>query len=332
MYKIIFWSRIAIKELRYRTVILMIVFEAVGFYSVKPTKNITLEFVLISLVLALSYMSATAFNDVSDFEIDKLNIPKDNSRPLMIMDVTKHQLIIFGYAALMAATVIAMIISPLYILFAMSGIILSICYSLKPLRISYRGILAVLWLPLSYVVLSFTGGALVNGGLNSYSSKILLALYVSFIGRIILKDFRDVKGDKKFGKKTFLVRHGPKNTCFVAGIAWLVGDIILSFTLWAQFKFLIILIQPMVLLIFFGLYFLSREKVLVRQLTIIQFIGIIGNMMLIGLLTALCLSAYQYSTLKENVLIASVVIVYLVIAYKLVIDNKFILKDLLVVN
>ena len=247
-------------------------------------------------------MSATAFNDVSDFEIDKLNIPKDNSRPLMTMGVTKRQLTIFAYSSLFAAFAFAILVSPIYILFVLSGIVLSVFYSLKPVRISYRGILAVLWLPLSYVVLSFMGGSLINGGLNSYSLKILLALYISFIGRIILKDFRDVKGDKKFGKKTFLVRHGAKKTCFVAAASWLIGDIILSFTLWSQFRLLITLIQPMVLIVLACLYLLSKEKILPRELTIIQFIGIVGNMMLIGLLTALCVSAYNYSHLKENLI------------------------------
>ena len=37
---------------------------------------------------------------------------------------------------------------------------------------------------------------------------LLAGLYVGFIGRILLKDFRDVRGDALFGKRTFLVRHG----------------------------------------------------------------------------------------------------------------------------
>jgi len=326
MNNLIFWSQIALKELRYKTVILMIVFEAVGFFAVRPTKNITIDFILIALVLACSYMSATAFNDVSDYEIDKLNIPKDNSRPLMVMNVSKKQLTIFAYSALIASVIFAAAVSPIYVLFAISGIILSACYSLKPFRMSYRGILAALWLPLSYVVFSFMGGALVNGGLSSLSSKILIALYVSFIGRIILKDFRDVKGDKKFGKRTFLVRHGAIKTCIVAVLAWLVGDLILSLALWGQFKLLIVLLQPMIILIIASLYFLSNQKILSKQLIIIQFIGNTGNMILIALLTQLCVLAYHYSSLEENLLVLSAIIIYAVIGLNIYIKNKSIIK------
>jgi hypothetical protein len=38
-------------------------------------------------------------------------------------------------------------------------------------------------------------------------------LYVGFIGRIMLKDFPDVRGDALFGERTFLVRHGWRATC-----------------------------------------------------------------------------------------------------------------------
>ena len=110
MDRIIFWYQIAIKELRFRTLVLMVVFESVGYFSTRPTKNISLNFVLIALVLATQYMSATAFNDVSDFEIDKLNIPKDNSRPLMTMNISKKQLTIFAYSFLITSIILSLLI------------------------------------------------------------------------------------------------------------------------------------------------------------------------------------------------------------------------------
>jgi 4-hydroxybenzoate polyprenyltransferase len=46
---------------------------------------------------------------------------------------------------------------------------------------------------------------------------------VGFIGRIVLKDFRDVRGDVLFGKRTFLVRHGRVPTCRLSAVTWLAG-------------------------------------------------------------------------------------------------------------
>lgn len=272
-------------------------------------------------MLATQYMSATAFNDVSDFEIDKLNIPKDNSRPLMTMNISKKQLTIFAYSFLITSIILSLLISPIYIFYALSGIFLSVFYSIKPFAISHRGILASLWLPLSYVVLSFVGGASINGGLNSFSIKILIALYISFIGRIILKDFRDVVGDKKFGKKTFLVRHGAKLTCLVASSAWLIGDLVLSISLWSKFKLQVVLIQCVFVLIIYSLYLLSKEPRLKNQLIIIKFIGATSNITLIGLLTVLCLSAFNHPKYVNTSIYLSMVFFFGMIAGRIALEK-----------
>jgi 4-hydroxybenzoate polyprenyltransferase len=52
----------------------------------------------------------------------------------------------------------------------------------------------------------------------------LVGLYVGFIGRILLKDFRDLRGDAMFGKRTFLVRHGRQATCRFAAGGWIAGS------------------------------------------------------------------------------------------------------------
>jgi 4-hydroxybenzoate polyprenyltransferase len=40
---------------------------------------------------------------------------------------------------------------------------------------------------------------------------------------MLLKDFRDIKGDKKFGKKTFLIRYGAKATCVSSAVIWFLA-------------------------------------------------------------------------------------------------------------
>jgi hypothetical protein len=56
---------------------------------------------------------------------------------------------------------------------------------------------------------------------------LLAGLYVGFVGRILLKDFRDVRGDALFGKRTFLVRHGRRWTCGFSAACWTVGAVLL---------------------------------------------------------------------------------------------------------
>jgi 4-hydroxybenzoate polyprenyltransferase len=52
----------------------------------------------------------------------------------------------------------------------------------------------------------------------SDATIITVGLYMQFIGRIILKDYRDVKGDKAHGKMTFLLRYGNKSVCIVSAV------------------------------------------------------------------------------------------------------------------
>jgi 4-hydroxybenzoate polyprenyltransferase len=48
-----------------------------------------------------------------------------------------------------------------------------------------------------------------------------------FIGRIILKDFRDRKGDAKYHKPTFLLRFGKNATCLFSLACILAGGAVL---------------------------------------------------------------------------------------------------------
>lgn len=59
---------------------------------------------------------------------------------------------------------------------------------------------------------------------------LLAALYIGFVGRIILKDFRDLRGDALFGKRTFLVRHGRVWTCRVSALCWVAAAVLLVST------------------------------------------------------------------------------------------------------
>jgi 4-hydroxybenzoate polyprenyltransferase len=97
-------------------------------------------------------------------------------------------------------------------------------YSVRPIRIADRGSVAALTLPACYVVVPYLDGFLAADGRFAPSDALLLAgLYVGFIGRILLKDFRDVRGDALFGKRTFIVRHGRVVTCRVSASMGVVG-------------------------------------------------------------------------------------------------------------
>lgn len=284
----------------------MIVFEAIGYQIVKPDTSVSLNFGLAAIMFSALYVCATCFNDAADEEIDKINLPGDWSRPLMTTNVTGKQLQILGLIVLAIAVVVSVIIKPAYLFFVVAGAILNIFYSLPPIRISYRGIFASIWLSLSYVVVPFLAGALLRGSMTKTAWCVLFAMYGVFVSRILLKDFRDYKGDKKFGKLNFLVRHGPRLTCFVSAIAWLIGDLVAIYSLYKTQLLLVYLTQILTAVVLYELYILAHEKNYYKQLTEVAIIGRMGNALALALLTAVTLKAFRYTSTQNDLLIVLV--------------------------
>lgn len=170
------------------------------------------------LLMALWYMFSAGVNDVSDVEIDKINLAKSQDRPLISGDADRRGLtrllIVLAVVILALSTVLSvrgMVVSAVML-------VLSCAYSLPPARLSYRGLVAQLLLPIGYVAYPFYLGFLAVGGVGLTSQHILLAiaLYAGFVSRVLLKDFRDVIGDAKYGKHTFLLRHGVRTTTYLS--------------------------------------------------------------------------------------------------------------------
>ncbi len=164
------------------------------------------------VVVAFLVFSVT-INDIADEAIDRVNLSGDANRPLVVGTGTRRELavmaVVSGCMALAGAALLAW---PALIVVA-CGLLTSAAYSLGPVRIADRGVVASLVLPACYVAVPFLLGVFsVRASIGWRQCELLGGLYLGFIGRIVLKDFRDVKGDALFGKRTFLVRYGRKPT------------------------------------------------------------------------------------------------------------------------
>lgn len=290
--------------LRFRTVLMMLLFTAIGEAASRTQAGFEYKLFFVLPILGALFIHVTTINDIADEEIDKINLSSDLSRPLVTSHTKRSDLLILSFLALFIAFIGAFIIRPTLILFVAITPILSYIYSMPPMRISYRGILASLLLPLIYVAIPYGMGIYLHPkAVTSENIILLLGLYVSFIGRIILKDFRDVKGDKKFGKLTFLVRYGAYTTCEAAGIAWVIGDLILINLYTHTEPFLVILLQPLVIAILFTLYKLAHEKYVPCQLTLVNLIGRLGNSIALCVLAMLTLRLQQHSIFGKDILL-----------------------------
>ncbi len=293
------WAILATKMLRIRTVLMMWLFMALGDAATKTTTHLDWRLAPLALIIALLFINATSVNDLADEEIDKVNLPGHRLRPLT-GGTAKSKLRRLGVVAGIIAGLIALTIGPAVVGLVIAAILMNWAYSRPPLRISYRGILAPLFLALCYVAIPFLIGASLN--LDDWPPRVfglLVGLYVTFIGRVILKDFRDVEGDRQFGKRTFLVRHGQRLTCQVSAAAWLAGDIIIIGLFLRSDLWFTLLLQPLVLAVLWTLNRLAHEARLDQQLVLVSLVGRLGNAMALLLLTILTLGQYGYSLAQK---------------------------------
>jgi 4-hydroxybenzoate polyprenyltransferase len=180
------------------------------------------------IVVAGFVVFSVACNDLADVAVDRVNLAGDPRRPLAAGTASRREFVVTGaVAAAVALGASATLRWPALAVTA-AGLTLSAGYSLRPVRVADRGALASLLLPACYVAVPYLVGIFAARGTVRGADLLLLGgLYVGFIGRILLKDFRDVRGDALFGKRTFLVRHGRRWTCLVSAACWIAGAVVL---------------------------------------------------------------------------------------------------------
>ncbi|MFA1549733.1 UbiA prenyltransferase family protein [Actinomadura chokoriensis] len=182
-----------------------------------------------ALVVVFGFLVfSVACNDVADVSIDRVNLPGDPGRPLAAATAHRRDMLLVGATAGVLALVASLTLYWPATVVTVVGLAISANYSLRPVRLAARGVLAPLVLPACYVAVPYLIGIFaVRDSLRQGDLLLLAGLYVGFIGRILLKDFRDVRGDEMFGKRTFLVRHGRGWTCKFSAVCWIAGTIML---------------------------------------------------------------------------------------------------------
>jgi 4-hydroxybenzoate polyprenyltransferase len=201
--------------------ILLAMFTATGLAEAgRPEAPALLARALIAVAGFLLF--SVACNDLADEAIDRVNLP--GRRPLTAGLVTRPTFVVIGLTAGAVALAASAALRWQAMVVTGAGLAVSAGYSLRPVRLADRGAVASLVLPAGYVAVPYADGVLAaRPGLRPADAFLLGGLYLGFIGRILLKDFRDVRGDALFGKRTFLVRHGRRRTCLVSACCWVAG-------------------------------------------------------------------------------------------------------------
>lgn len=181
------------------------------------------------LLIALWYAHAVAINDLSDVAADAINLADAGDRPLINKSASTRKVWVTAWILSAAVIVLALLLSPWLALAGLIMILLNVAYSMPPVRLSGRGAASQLLLPIGYVVFP----AVVVWGIAgqppvSWRGVLGVAgLYLLLVGRLFLKDLRDLEGDRRTGKRTFLVRHGLRVTLVASAVALIVGVVIM---------------------------------------------------------------------------------------------------------
>ncbi|GAA4507283.1 hypothetical protein GCM10023191_065510 [Actinoallomurus oryzae] len=182
-------------------------------------------------VVAGFLVFSVACNDLADEAIDRVNLPDDARRPLVTGAASRHDLLVTGVVGAAGALAVSATLHWPAVAVTAAGLALSAGYSLRPVRLAERGAVASLVLPACYVAVPYLLGVFaVRASARPGDLLLLAGLYAGFVGRILLKDFRDVRGDAMFGKRTFLVRHGRVWTCVFSGCCWTAGTALILAT------------------------------------------------------------------------------------------------------
>lgn len=171
---------------------------------------------------------AVSLNDLADIEIDRVNLGDDPSRPLASGSARPRDVRLVAAVSALAALAVAASVGWPSLLVTAAGLLVATAYSARPVALGRRGVVGPLVLPLGLLAVPFAVGVDAAGGTwTTTQTALLAALYAGFVGRLLVKDFRDVRGDALLGKRTFLVRHGRPATCALSALLWVLGSVAL---------------------------------------------------------------------------------------------------------
>ena len=181
------------------------------------------------LVVVIGYLLASVvLNDLADVAVDRINLAGDRSRPLTTGS-TPRELVLVAVTGGVLAVACAVALG--WPVLARPG--------RRPAgrrprtRCRRSASPSAGWSPpwccrcASSAVPYLVGLLAADARLRPGDLALLGGLYVAIIGRLLLKDFRDVRGDTLLGKRTFLVRYGRRVTCRTSAVLCVVGGAVL---------------------------------------------------------------------------------------------------------
>lgn len=175
-------------------------------------------FVLGLAILFLIHSAGTLQNDVVDYAVDKSNKVDSVLQNKQLSVNVANYLAIFLYALALLTARYTPSQSGYHLAFACTLVLLCWLYNVPPVRLSHRPIASIIILGLFYSAVPMAYGALLAGASIRLAVGLAIIWGVLRASTSIMKDYKDVAGDRLHHKKTFLLAYGKKVTA-ITGVA-----------------------------------------------------------------------------------------------------------------
>jgi len=189
-----------------------------GFQWRWPDVLASLACMLMSGPLLAGYTQT--LNDYYDREIDAINEPY---RPIpsgaIPLGQVKAQILVLLVAGLAVAWGLdrwAGHTTPVLLMLALGGSLVSYIYSAPPLKLKQNGWLGNYALGASYIALPWWAGQALFGRLTWTTALLTLAYSLAGLGIAVVNDFKSVEGDRAMGLKSLPVVFGTQRASWIS--------------------------------------------------------------------------------------------------------------------
>jgi 4-hydroxybenzoate polyprenyltransferase len=303
-------ARLAWTMLRYRVASLLLPFFLMAPAFHGQLRDFRWQYFVGVLALGGSYVVATCLNDVFDLDVDRINHPGARDRPLVSGEATPRQLITVAVVAAGVALIAGLSIDLGAAALVATSLLVNFAYSAPPVRLCSRALAAPVVLAFAYVVLPY-GIGLAAAGLpvSELDVRVTACFVVLFVGRMLLKDFRDQRGDAAFGKRTFLLTYGKATTLTLTLGCIVAGDLLLVTVAPANFV-LILVIETYFAGIALQLYRLWHAHDPIAERLAIALGARMGNAVVLTLLGFLLLRSGGGTAAEQTVFVVTVAAIF----------------------
>jgi 1,4-dihydroxy-2-naphthoate octaprenyltransferase len=177
------------------------------------------RFVIGSAIVITALLSVNYGNDYFDVEVDRYNEPTAISGGSRIL-VESPELRSFakwfavfsmGLSVTLAVAFAVLFSFPVFfVLFVVSGNLLSWFYAAPPVKLSYRGFSEIATVVSVGLMLPGTGYFILNAGFNAVFGVFALPFALYALAFIISVEIPDLEGDRKGNKRTLIVLKGRR--------------------------------------------------------------------------------------------------------------------------